>query len=77
MMGAELTPAYETSLTAMIPTARTLAPGDSMAGLLVYRAFKPNTRKYKVDIQLTTADGAVTPIKAAYRRQKIEPSDGR
>jgi hypothetical protein len=46
-----------------------------MAGLLVYNMIKAGTRRYKVDIQITTASGDVVPVTAPYRRVKLERSD--
>ena len=75
MANRELGPAYERSLEAVIPTTRTLYPGESVAGLLVYRAFKPKTKRYKLDIQITTPNGDVALITAPYRRIKKDPGE--
>jgi hypothetical protein len=75
MVGRELGPAYEQSLAAVIPTSRMLNPGETMAGLLVYSRFKPNTKRYRLDIQITTANGDVALVTAPYRRIKKERSN--
>jgi hypothetical protein len=75
MVGADLGPAYERSLVAVVPTSRMLDPGEMLAGLLVYRAFKPSTRRYRLDIQITTATGDVAWISAPYRRMKKDESE--
>jgi hypothetical protein len=75
VMEAEISPAYERVGSAFLPSDRTLAPGESMAGLLVYNMIKAGTRRYKVDIQITTASGDVVPVTAPYRRVKLERSD--
>ena len=75
VMEAEISPAYERVGSAFLPTDRTLHPGESMAGLLVYNMVKTGTRRYKVDIQITTASGDVVPVTAPYRRVKLERSD--
>jgi hypothetical protein len=75
VMEAEVSPAYERVGSAFLPTDHTLDPGESMAGLLVYNMVKPGTRRYKVDIQITTPSGDVVPVTAPYRRVKLERSD--
>jgi hypothetical protein len=75
LVGQEMGPAYERSVTAVIPTTRTLYTGDSLAGLLVYRAFKPKTKRYRLDIQITTASGDVSKVIIPYRRIKKERSE--
>jgi len=72
MVGREMGPAYESSLEAVVPSQRTLYAGQSMAGLLVYRAYKPNTRAYQLDIQITTPSGDVALVSLPYRRIKVE-----
>jgi hypothetical protein len=77
LVGREMSPAYESSLVAVMPTTRTLYPEESLAGLLVYRAFKPSTKRYRLDIQITTPNGDVALITLPYRRVKLERSEGR
>jgi hypothetical protein len=68
-------PAYDRSVTAVVPTTRTLYAGDSLTGLLVYRAFKPKTKRYRLDIQITTASGDVSKVTIPYRRIKKDRSE--
>ena len=49
-----------------------VAPGDSRHGLLVYRAIDPNTKRFKVDVQLVLPSGDVVRFSAPYRRIKDE-----
>lgn len=79
LLGREMGPAYESGLSAVVPTTRTLEGGESLAGLLVYRAFDPATKRYRLEIQITTANGDVTMITAPYRRlkNKKKPSGDR
>ena len=79
MVGRELGPAYESSLEAVVPSHRTLYPGQSMAGLLIYRAYPPNTKSYRLDIQITSPNGDVALISLPYRRVRVpstEESEG-
>jgi len=41
----------------------------------MYRQFKSNTKRFKVEIQLTTADGEVSTVTATYRRRKVKPAE--
>lgn len=75
VMGQEMSPAYGRVDSAFLPTTRTLEAGESMAGLLVYNMFKPGTRRYHLEVQLTTAAGDVVPVTAAYRRVKQERAE--
>jgi len=73
VVGREPGAAYERSVSAVFPTTLLLNPGESRAGLLVYRAFKPKTRRFRLDIQLITASGEVSRITAPYRRRRVKP----
>jgi hypothetical protein len=75
LVGREMGPAYDRSVTAVVPTTRTLYAGDSLTGLLVYRAFKPKTKRYRLDIQITTASGDVSRVTIPYRRIKKDRSE--
>ena len=75
MVGRDLGPAYERSLEAVVPTSRLLEAGRTLAGLLVYRAFKPSTRRYRLDIQIAAGTGDVAWISAPYRRIRKEQSE--
>jgi hypothetical protein len=75
LVGGEMSSVYARSVTALLPTTQTLEAGESLAGLLVYRISKPNPRWYKLEIQITTANGDVTTITAPYRRVKQNRSE--
>ena len=75
VMGGEMSPAYKATTSAFLPASRTLMAGESMAGLLVYNMFKPGTRKFKLDIQITTPSGDVVAIKTPYKRIKLEQDE--
>ena len=66
---------YERAVAAVVPTTQNLHPGESMAGLLVYRQFKPKTKRYQLDIQITTGNGDVAKVSAPYRRVKKNRGD--
>jgi hypothetical protein len=70
MLGRELTPAYERAQSALLENAFTLRPEGSVAGLLVYRAVKPKTRRIQLDLQLTSSTGDVIRLHAPYLRPK-------
>jgi hypothetical protein len=75
LVGREMGPAYERSVTAVVPTTRTLYAGDALVGMLVYRTFKPKTKRYRLDIQITTANGDVSKVTIPYRRIKKDRSE--
>ncbi len=70
LVGEEPGPAYERVGSAFLPATRTLEPGQSLAGLAVYNAFHPATRRYKVEIQITTSSGNAVTVSAPYKRVK-------
>lgn len=68
--GLELPPAYAKAAGALLEHPRLVEPGQSVAGLLVYRALPPRTRKMQLDLQLSLANGDVVRVSAPYRRLK-------
>jgi hypothetical protein len=72
MAGAELPPAYERISPVMLEGARTIIPGDSLSGLLVYHAVEPKTKRYHVDVDLIPPSGDIIRFRAPYRRTKVE-----
>jgi hypothetical protein len=70
LVGAQTTPAYENSFGAVVPTTVDLVAGQTLVGLLVYRAFKPKTKRYRLDIQLITGSGDAVMITLPYQREK-------
>jgi hypothetical protein len=75
VMGGEMSPAYKVTAGAFLPDSRTLQPGESIAGLLVYNMFKPGTKKFELDIQITTPSGDVVSVGAPYKRVKLEKGE--
>jgi len=75
VMGGEMSSAYERVTQAFIPSGLSLAGGESTAGVLMYRRFKSKTKRFKIEIQLTTADGEVSTVTATYRRRKLKPGE--
>jgi hypothetical protein len=71
MVDREMSPAYARVGEAFVPTDHTLNAGEVLAGLLVYRAPEPGTRRYRLEIQITTPSGDVATVVAPYRRSKI------
>jgi hypothetical protein len=70
MMGQKMQPAYQRAGPAMLPTTRELAAGETLAGLLVYPKVKPRTKRFRLEIQITTSAGDVVLVEAPYRRLK-------
>ena len=72
MAGMELPPAYERISPVLLEGARTIIPGDSLSGLLVYRFVEPRTKRYHVDVDLIPPSGDIIRIRAPYRRERPE-----
>jgi hypothetical protein len=70
MAGADMPPAYETVNAVILSHHTVVESNNSMHGLLVYRALKPKTKSYTVEIQVTLPDGNVSKMTAPYRRAK-------
>ncbi len=70
MLGQKMQPAYQRAGPALMPTTRDLAAGESVAGLLVYTKVKRKTKRFHLEIQITTSAGDVTIVNAPYRRLK-------
>lgn len=75
VMGGEMSPAYERVTQAFIPSSANIAGGESMVGVLIYRQFKATTKRFKIEIKLTTADGEVSTVTTPYRRRKLKPDE--
>jgi len=61
-------PAYENVGRVLLHGTQMIDPGKSIHGLLVYRAPKQGTRKFKVDVQLSLGTGDIVKFSAPYRR---------
>lgn len=72
MAGKELPPAYERISPVLLEGARTIIPGDSLSGLLVYRFVDPKTKRYHVDVDLIPPSGDIFRFRAPYRRERPE-----
>ena len=66
--GGELPAAYERVRPALFEGPRTVAPGERVSGLLVYRKLDPRTKRYRVDVHLNLPNGDVERFFAPYRR---------
>ena len=77
MAGVDLPPAYERISPLMLEGARTIIPGDSLSGLLVYHVVDPKTRRYHVDVDLIPPSGDIVRFRAPYRREKTEEEGGK
>jgi hypothetical protein len=66
----DLPAAYDRIRPALLDQAATLAPGESTAGLLVYPAPKQETKRFRIELQLTLPTGDVVRARAPYRRAK-------
>jgi len=69
-IGRDMPAAYERVQLALLDDASIVDPGRSVAGLLVYRRLGPKTKRFRVDARVTSADGAVGNLVAAYRKLK-------
>ena len=61
-------PAYEKAGQVLLHRMRVIEAGESLHGLLVYRAPKPSTRNFTVDVQLSLSTGDIVKFSAPYRR---------
>ena len=68
--GLELPAAYESISPVMLEGARTIIPGDSVSGLLVYRVVDSRTKRFHVEVDLIPPSGDVVRFNAPYRRSK-------
>lgn len=73
LSGRELPAAYERVAPALLTGSRMLAPGEEAVGLVVFRQVEPQTKSFRVEIDLVAGDGEVIRFAAPYRRAK----DGR
>jgi hypothetical protein len=70
--GSELPPGYERIKPALLESTRSIAPGEIVHGLLIYRSVEPKTKYYRVDVQLSMPNGDAVRFSAPYRRVKIK-----
>lgn len=70
MLGQQMQPAYQRAGQAMLPTSRELTAGETLAGLLVYPKVNAKTKRFRLEIQVTTSAGDVVTMNAPYRRLK-------
>jgi hypothetical protein len=70
IIGSELPPAYERIRPALVDETWSLAPGDRAEGLLVYPAVPAKTKRFRIDVQVTLANGDVVRISAPYLKPK-------
>jgi hypothetical protein len=68
--GVDLPPGYERVKPALLESTRSIASGETVHGLLIYRAVEPKTRSYRVDVQLAMPNGDTVRFAAPYRRTK-------
>jgi len=73
--GRDLPPAYERISPVMLEGARTIIPGASLSGLLVYHVVDPKTKRYYIDVDLIPPSGDIIRFRAPYRREKVEDDD--
>jgi len=76
MLDQEMPPAYTAVGKALFGDQAVLRPGESAAGLLVYRTADLKTRALRLEIRATTSTGEVVGFKVPYRfAKKEEPSE--
>jgi hypothetical protein len=63
---------YEQVGPALLEQSVTVAPGQSVAGLLVYRAIHERAKRFNVDVQLVLPSGDVVRFSAPYQKIKEE-----
>jgi hypothetical protein len=66
--------AWEHARGAVLEHAITVSPGEKIAGLLVYRRFKPDVKRFRVEIQFTLPTGEMARFVAPYQRRKPDKS---
>jgi hypothetical protein len=68
--GRDFPAAYERVGRVMLDGSRTIQPGASLSGLLIYHVVEPTTRRFIVDVDLVLPTGDVEKFSAPYRREK-------
>jgi hypothetical protein len=68
--GRELPAAYERVGRAFLEVESHVEPGDTVSGLLVYRAVGASTRRFWLDVPLTLPSGDWVRVRLPYRREK-------
>ncbi|HKQ62255.1 MAG TPA: hypothetical protein VJS92_13270 [Candidatus Polarisedimenticolaceae bacterium] len=67
----ELPAAYEHTRQALFDQPRTVRPGETAAGLLVYPAIDARTKRFKLDVVIALPSGDVARLSAPYLREKL------
>ncbi|MDH3626939.1 MAG: hypothetical protein OES25_04695 [Acidobacteriota bacterium] len=68
--GREFPVAYQEAAELLFDNVRTMAPGDSVHGLLLYPAIAPRVKQFKIDINVEIAGVGESELVAAYQRVK-------
>jgi hypothetical protein len=66
--------AWEHARGAVLEHAITVPPGETLSGLLVYRRFTSDAKRFRVEIQFTLPTGELARFIAPYRRRKTAKS---
>lgn len=66
--GRDLPQAYRRAGPALLERAESIGPGQSISGLLIYKALHPKTRRLHVDAVLSLPSGDIVRFSAPYRR---------
>lgn len=66
--GRDLPTAYRRTAPAVFDEARTVLPGQSISGLLIYKSLPTRTRSLRVDAVLSLPTGDIVRFSAPYRR---------
>jgi hypothetical protein len=69
----DLPEAYDRVRSALLDTRATLAHGDAVSGLLVYRGLEPRTKRFHVDVKVVLPSGDVVQTSAPFRRADAKP----
>jgi len=68
--GLSMPAAYQRVAPVLLEGTRTLAPGESLSGLLIYHAVDARARRFHIDVELTAPTGDKMSLRAPYRRPK-------
>ena len=73
--GLEFPRAFERIRPALLESPRTVPPGETVSGLLVYNGLHAKTKRYGVDVKLSLPNGEVAKLHAPYRRLKQKETE--